>query len=102
MRISKYLIISQRDLYSFCTGKNRDKVKRDRIVKTFIPRNCSLGNSDIDLVVALDWWRKETNKADFESALMAAGLHKLWDFGTYPHFGYEESWMENDIKVCFT
>ena len=50
-------------------------------------------------MVDLDWWRKGTNKDEFESALTEAGLKKKITFGDISQFGYEESWLVNYIKV---
>ena len=95
--ISMYPIISQRDLCSICTGNIGIEETRHFYLTNC--RNCSLGKSDIDVVVAVDWWRKGNHRDDLETALTEVGFKKHLTFGNISQLGYEESYMEDGIKV---
>lgn len=60
-------------------------------------RDCSLGFSDIDMNIDLDWFTK--NQYRLHEALIASGWRQEATFGTFGDVGYEEAWKKNNIKT---
>ena len=61
-------------------------------------RNCSLGGSDLDFVVQLDWWNKSNNQR-LQVALQDEGFRRQEFFGQQERIGFEESWIRHEVKV---
>ena len=61
-------------------------------------RNCSLGTSDLDFVVQLDWWNKSNNQR-LQVALQDEGFRRQDFFGKQERIGFEESWIRHEVKV---
>ena len=61
-------------------------------------RNCSIGNSDIDFSLELDWWKD--NKDVLDNALVGAGFSHILTFGSINDtWAYEEAWSKDGWKV---
>jgi len=60
-------------------------------------RDCSLGSSDVDMNIDLDWFKK--NQDRLRKALLASGWRQKYTFGTFGDVGYEESWTKNGVKT---
>ena len=61
-------------------------------------RDCSLGDSDLDLSLDLTWWTPD-NSLLLNEALIGAGFTRLQTFGKLGEAGYEESYTKTEIKV---
>ena len=61
-------------------------------------RDCSLGDSDLDLSLDLTWWTPD-NSLLLKEALIEAGFTRLHTFGKLGEAGYEESYTKTEIKV---
>ena len=64
-------------------------------------RNCSLGTSDLDFVVQLQWWNK-SNSQRLQIALQDKGFSRQDFFGKQESVGFEESWIRHEVKVRHT
>ena len=93
--ISRHLIISLKVLSSISTGSHNQVLQG---IQQILFRNCSLGNSDIDVSVDSNWWRSASHKSQLKSSLKKSGWKLLISFGR-ANFGYEESYLMKDIKV---
>ena len=61
-------------------------------------RNCSLGPSDLDFVVQLQWWNR-ANSRRLQIALQDQGFKRQNVFGQQERVGFEESWTRHEVKV---
>ena len=61
-------------------------------------RDCSLGDSDLDLSLDLTWWTPD-NSLLLKEALIEAGFTRLHTFGKLGEAGYEESYTKTEVKV---
>ena len=67
-------------------------------MNNYASRNGSVGVSDLDFSVDFNWW-KQQNGEKLNSTLLQHGFNKSNSFGKLGHFGYEESWKKDGIKV---
>ena len=64
-------------------------------------RDCSLGDSDLDLSLDLAWWTSDNSNL-LKEALTGAGFTRLHTFGHLGETGYEESYTKSEVKVILS